>query len=335
MPNIKDIAKKAGVSVATVSRALARPDIVKKETLEKVNKAIRAVDYTPNALASSLRRQRSDTVIVVVPDIHNPFYSGIVQGIENVAHERGFRILLGETKDEQSRLDRYADMLMGKQADGLILIGSLMPSNFDEAEPMKGQPIVLACEYSGGLKLPSVRVDNVQAAVEAVGYLAALGHVRIGTITGPMDNRLGRDRLEGYRLGMERAGLPVHEELIVSGAFTLDSGTEAMQRMLTLRDRPSAVFCANDEMAIGAIRALNEASLWVPADCSIIGFDDIRFAEYASPPLTTIAQPNIAIGEAAMRLMLDQLNARSTPDEVVLPHKLIVRRSTASISERG
>lgn len=331
MANIRDIARLAGVSVATVSRALATPEIVKAETLKRIQRAIRELDYTPNANAASLRRKRSNTVIVTVPDIHNPFYSGIVQGVENVAHDHGFRILLGETQEKQERLDHYSEMLMSRQADGLILIGSLMPSSYDAEKGLPKYPLVVACEYFEGLALPSVRIDNFRAAVDAVGYLVALGHSRIATITGPLDSRLGRDRLAGYREGLTRSGLPFDDGLVVHGDFTLQSGTRAMRMMLAGSSRPTAIFCANDEMAIGAIRALHEAGLEVPHDCSIIGFDDIRFAEFASPPLTTIAQPNVQIGETAMRLMLDQLQARSEPEEVVLPHQIMVRQSTTAL----
>lgn len=328
LANIKDIAKEAGVSIATVSRALTRPEAVRPGTIEKVQRAIERLHYTPNAMASSLRRQRSEIVVVVVPDIHNPFYSGIVQGIGNLAMEEGYQILLGETKNQQARMDRYAAMLQRKQADGLIIIGSMLPTQFEAASKDQTLPMVVACEYFEGLPLPGVRIDNVEAAAEAVAYLVAIGHRRIGTISGPLGNRLGADRLNGYKLGMTRAGLEVDPSLIVTGEFSLLSGTEGMQRLL-LRDRPTAVFCANDEMAIGAIRALSEAGLSVPGDCSIIGFDDIRFAEFATPPLTTISQPNIRIGETAMLMMLEALAGNKNVRELVLPHRMTVRRSTA------
>lgn len=330
MANIKDIAQAAGVSTTTVSRALAKPSMVKKATVDRVKAAVAALDYTPNALASSLRRKRADTIVVVVPDILNPFYSGIVQGIENVAHDVAFRILLGETKDQQARLDSYSEMLASKQADGLILIGSLTPSNYNPAATSR-EHMVLACEYLEGYALPRVRIDNIAASAEAVSYLIALGHERIATITGPLDSRLGRDRLQGFRDAMAKADLPVDESHIVSGSFTLDSGTLAMQKLVMHRNPPTAVFCANDEMAIGAVRALNDAGIWVPTGCSVVGFDDIRFARYASPPLTTVGQPNVEIGEVAMRLMLASLDGSTDASEVVLPHRLTVRASTARL----
>jgi LacI family repressor for deo operon, udp, cdd, tsx, nupC, and nupG len=220
-------------------------------------------------------------------------------------------------------------MLRTKQADGLIQIGTLTPSGWEL--PENAGRIVLACEYYEGLPLPSVRIDNEQAAREAVSYLIALGHRRIATITGPMESRLGRDRLAGFKAAMADADLQIEDRFLSIGAFDLDSGKRGMQSLLSLRDRPTAVFCANDEMAMGALRALYEAGMRVPDDCSIMGFDDIRFAEYAIPPLTTIAQPNVAIGEAAMNLMLECLAGEGVIREVVLPHQLVVRGSTATI----
>jgi LacI family repressor for deo operon, udp, cdd, tsx, nupC, and nupG len=329
MANIKDIARASGVSVATVSRALAKPELVRHETLQKVNAAIAALGYMPNAMASSLRRKRSDTLLVVIPNLHNPFYSGVVEGVERIADREGLRILLGETRGEQHRLDIYADMLAKKQADGMILLGEMVPTGMDAAAHLKNR-IVMACEYPADVRVPRVRIDNERAAHEAVGYLATLGHRRIASITGPADGTLGRKRQQGYVSALKEQGLEFDERLVGEGTFEFESGVIAMQRLLCLRDSPTAVFCANDEMAIGAMQALWQAGLQVPADCSVIGFDDIRFAAYSSPPLTTVAQPTVEIGMAAMELMLRCLNDEQGMDrEETLPHRLIVRSSTA------
>ncbi len=329
MANIKDIALASGVSVATVSRALAKPGLVRHETLQKVNAAIAELGYIPNAMASSLRRKRTDTLLIVIPNLHNPFYSGVVEGVERVADREGLRVLLGETRGEQQRLEIYADMLAKKQADGMILLGEMVPTGMDDAAHLKNR-IVMACEYPANVRLPRVRIDNQQAAHEAVAYLATLGHRRIATITGPIDGALGRKRHKGYLSALKEKGLDVDERLVCNGTFEFGSGVIAMQRLLCIPDRPTAVFCANDEMAIGAMQALWQAGLQVPADCSVIGFDDIRFAAYASPPLTTVAQPTEEIGMAAMELLLRCLNDEEGMDqEETLPHRLIVRSSTA------
>lgn len=330
--NIRDIAKLAGVSVATVSRALTKPEVVRPATIEKVKRTIAALDYSPNAVASSLRRQRSDNIIVVVPNIHNPFYSGIVQGIENIAHDNGYKILLGETQDNQERLDRYTAMIASRGADGLILLGSLLPTVVRESigggkeSPV---PLVLACERFDGLLSPSVEIDNVAASRLATEHLLGQGHQRIGTISGPAANTLSVDRLQGYRAALRKSQIRFDRQLVVEGDFSIRSGYQAMLQLLALNPPPSAVVCANDEMAIGAQKAARELGLDMPEDLAVVGFDDIRFAQYAVPPLTTIAQPTIEIGETAMRLMIRVLTSSVAPGErVVLPHELIVREST-------
>ena len=335
MSTIKDVARVARVSVATVSRTLSTPDSVRPGTREKVEAAIRRTGYRPNALASRLRRQKSDSIVVVVPSIHNPFFSNVIRGIENLAHLSGYKVLLGESQGNQERLDSYAGMLARKEADGLILLGALLPSIMKNASVAERSavPVVSACEYFDHIKLPNVRIDNVAAAAMATEHLIRLGHSRIAKITGPMHNPLSKDRLTGFRQCMAQAKLKVDEELVVNGDFSAPSGYAAMKTLLGKPLRPTAVFCANDEMAIGAIRAIKETRLKIPRDISIIGFDDIRFSGYCDPPLTTIHQPQAAIGEMAMQLMIEMLQDESdrsgeSARTIVLPHSLIVRTST-------
>jgi LacI family transcriptional regulator, repressor for deo operon, udp, cdd, tsx, nupC, and nupG len=335
MPTIKDVARAARVSVATVSRTLSAPQSVKEATRERVEAAIRKTGYRPNALASRLRRQKSDSIVVVVPSIHNPFFSNVIRGIENLAHLSGYKVLLGESQGNQERLDSYAGMLARKEADGLILLGALLPSMLKSSagQVPPSMPIVSACEYFDHIKLPNVRIDNVAAAAMATDHLIRLGHTRIAKITGPMHNPLSRDRLAGFRQAMTQAKLKVDEELVVNGDFSAPSGYAAMKALLGKPDRPTGVFSANDEMAIGAIRAIKETRLRIPRDISIIGFDDIRFSGYCDPPLTTIHQPQAAIGEMAMQLMIEMLQDEAdlsgdAARTIILPHSLIVRTST-------
>lgn len=329
---IIDIAKRAGVSVATVSRTFSHPDKVKAETQERVNRAVAELEYSPNAMARGLRQMRSGTVIVIVPWIQNPFFAGIVQGIENVAHDQGFKVLLGETQNRQDRLDYYAAMVSSRVADGLILLGSLLPTDVSEriadgdGAPM---PLVLACERFDNLTCPQVAIDNERAACEAVRHLIGQGRSRIAMVSGPHGNMLSEDRMAGYRRALAEAGLPVLEHHLLEGDFSVESGHRVMKTLLGLAPRPDAIFFANDEMAIGGLRAIQQAGLSVPHDFAIVGFDDIRFAGYVSPPLSTIRQPTGEIGETAMRLMVHRLNKHSGGAEVViLDHQLIVRESS-------
>ncbi len=336
MANIKDIAKLAGVSVATVSRALKKPDMVKKATRDVVSAAIAELSYKPNALASGLRRQKSDSIVVIVPFIQNPFYSGIVQGIENIAHAHGYKVLLGESQNNQKRLDSYAEMVMTKQADGLILLGAMLPTymkNDLEENQTPSIPVVMACEYFDGFDIPNVRIDNVEAATAATNHLIALGHRRIAKITGPVSNPLSKDRLKGYKAALKKAKIKLDSSLIATGEFSVHSGYKAMTTLLNEAPDMTAVFCSNDEMALGAMKAIKERRLRVAKDISVIGFDNVWFAEYTDPPLTTICQPHVEIGETTMKLMLDiSNNGPKLPQKIILPHQLIRRSSTASVT---
>jgi LacI family repressor for deo operon, udp, cdd, tsx, nupC, and nupG len=332
--NIRDIARLAGVSVATVSRTLQRPEVVAPETRARVTAAVDRLGYKPNALASSLRRQRSEAIVVVVPYIHNPFFSSVVQGIENIAHRNGYKVLLGESQDNQARLDTYAAMVGSKEADGLILLGSLLPTAVREGieqEAPLALPLVMACEYFPGLLAPNVRIDNVEAAALATDHLVRLGHKRIAKITGPNHNPLSKDRIRGFKARMAKAGLNVPGDYLARGDFSADSGYVAMKKLLALSPRPTAVFCANDEMAMGALKAIRQQKLSVPDDISIVGFDNIRFSDYCDPPLTTVSQPQLEIGETAMKLMLDVFEERTAATTVVLPHALVIRASTRKL----
>lgn len=329
MANIKDIADQVGVSIATVSRALRKPAIVHPETLKKIEAVIAETNYRPNMLAAGLRRQRSGNIIVAVPSIFNPFTSNFVQGIENVARENDYRVLLGITEGEQALLDSYVDMIAGKQADGMILLDVRLPTVTGAAD---APPLVVACEYPPTLGVPRVRIDNVEAAAMLVEHLAKLGHTKLAAITGPIEQYMAKDRLAGFRLGLKRAGLPVDAAAVVNGDFSLESGYRAMRELLAEHRGFTAVCCGNDEMAIGALAAAREAGVDVPGDLSVTGFDNLRFGAFASPPLTTIEVPTLETGEAAMRLMLDVLrDPGDAPREVVLPHRLVVRDSSGAV----
>jgi len=326
MADIRTVAAAAGVSIATVSRVLKTPDVVTKATRDKVLAAVEATGYRPNALASGLRRSKSDNIVVVVPYIQNPFFSGVIQGIEGVAFAEGYQVLLGESQNDQQRLDSYAAMLRSKTADGLILLGAALPSQLDDKTPL-----VLACEYFPDQRIPAIRIDNVAAAKAATEHLLSLGHKRIGKIAGPLDNQLSRDRLNGYRAALAESDIAYDEGLVAEGAFDVESGHSAMTRLLDLKAPPTAVFSSSDEMAIGALKAAREHGMRVPEDLSVVGFDGIRFADFCDPPLTTMVQPNVEIGAAAARMMISILRGgEPAPEDIVLPAQLLVRQSTGA-----
>jgi LacI family repressor for deo operon, udp, cdd, tsx, nupC, and nupG len=294
-------------------------------------RAIEILRYVPNSAGKNLRTLRSGKLLVTVPDISNPFFSLILRGIEDVALREGYAVLVGDTQHDLKREERYAQMLKCREADGLIFLGHRLPKEVAalvRSMSPRCAPVVNGCEFSPGLGVPSVHIDNAKAAYEAMAHLYGLGHRRIGVITGPLASPLSRDRLRGARA---RARKEEAEEvcLVTQGDFSIESGTMASERLLAVDDSPTAIFCFNDEMAMGVLETARRHGLRVPDDLSLIGFDDIRFARCIDPPLTTIAQPMRAIGEGTVRLLLDILGGRTTPPEsVTLPHTLVVREST-------
>jgi LacI family transcriptional regulator, repressor for deo operon, udp, cdd, tsx, nupC, and nupG len=332
--NIYQVAKHAAVSTATVSRVLSRPDVVSPETRRRVLDAVNMLGYAPNSAAKHLRTLRSGQLLVTVPDISNPFFSLILRGIEETARAEGYAVLLGDTQHDREREERYALMLKRKEADGLIFLGHRLPDTAAElirSSPLGCAPIVNGCEYSPELGIPSVHIDNAAAAAEAMGHLYELGHRHIGVVTGPLVSPLSRDRLQGATQRAKVEGA-LGQLCVMHGDFTIESGSLAGDQLLARRVPPTAVFCFNDEMAIGVLGSARRRNLRVPEDLSLVGFDDVRYAAHTNPPLTTIAQPMEQIGVRTVRLLLDLLNGkRVVPLSVTLPHTLVVRSSTSGI----
>lgn len=334
-PTIYQVAKRAGVSTATVSRVLSRPDVVAAATRKKVLAAVQAMGYTPNSVASNLRRLRTSKLLVTVPDLSNPFFSLILQGIEDAAHRAGYSVLVGDTQHDEKREERYAGMLKRREADGLIFLGHRLPKEaaaLVKAVAPAPAPVVNGCEFSPRLRIPSVHIDNARAAGEAMAHLYSLGHRRVGIVTGPLASPLSRDRLNGVTAQARAVGLE-RTLAVVHGDFSIESGVALGEKLLGKKDSPTAIFCFNDEMAIGVLNAARLHGLVVPRDLSVVGFDDIRFAQYSDPPLTTVAQPMREIGERTVRLLLDILDGRA-PESITLPHRLVLRSTTAVAPRR-
>ena len=332
MSNIYEVAKRAGVSPSTVSRVLSQPNVVSIKTRLKVLKAVDGLGYIPNSTARNLRTSRTGKLLVTVPDISNPFFSLILQGIEDAAQREDYAVLVGDTQHDDRREQRYALMLNSKEADGLIFLGHRLPeaaAALARAAAPRCAPIVNGCEFNPRLGIPSVHIDNARAASDAMHLLYDLGHQRIGIVTGPLVSPLSRDRLRGASTTAQKRG--AEDLAVVDGNFSVESGADAAERLFAAPRPPTAIFCFNDEMAMGVLDVARRKRIRVPRDLSVVGFDDIRFARYTEPPLTTIAQPMRAIGEGTVRLLLAILRDDSTaPDSVTLPHTLITRASTAA-----
>ena len=334
MSSIKDVADLAGVSIATVSRYLSDPESIRKDNREKVARAIERVDYAPNALAQNFRRGRTGIIMVVLPSVGDPFFTEVMRGIARVASERHYSILIRETEMNTLSLDEYSDIVLSKQADGIILLASTCPVTPMRQRPKKARlaPIILGCEnVTPELgELFSVRIDNRAAAREATRHLLELGHRRIGFISGAQGSELTADREKGFKAAMKKAGIKILAGWMVAGELTLEGARAATRQLLDHEEPPTAIFCANDEMAMGCIHEIKQAGLSVPEDVSVMGFDDTRYAAVLDPPLTTIAQPAEAIGERTMERILDAVAGKDIgKGPEIVPHRLVVRESTA------
>lgn len=325
MPTIKDVARIAGVSTATVSRAMISPDKVSEKTRLKVESAIAESGFAPNAMARSLRRSESKTVVVIVPDIANMFFANIVRGIQAVALQAGYKVLLGDSIHTVEQAKVYLDLVSSKQADGVISLTSELPKEIRQGTTI---PMVMACEYFPSFPIPTVRVDNQLAAKNAIEYLVSIGHRKVGCISGPRQNPICVARKAGYQQALEQAGLSLSEQAFEEGDFSFQSGYSAFMNMSN-QEEMTALFCFNDMMALGAMKAALQQGVKVPDDLSIVGFDDLAFAEFASPALTTIRQPQEEIGQNAMKVMLKRFNGDRVNSDTVISTQLLVRASTA------
>ncbi|MCQ8869039.1 DNA-binding transcriptional regulator CytR [Vibrio splendidus] len=330
MATMKDVAQLAGVSTATVSRALMNPEKVSVSTRKRVETAVLEAGYSPNTLARNLRRNESKTIITIVPDICDPYFAEIIRGIEDAAVENDYLVLLGDSGQQKKRESSFVNLVFTKQADGMLLLGTDHPFDVSKPEQKNLPPMVMACEFAPELELPTVHIDNLTSAFEAVNYLAQLGHKRIAQISGPTTATLCKFRQQGYQQALRRAGVSMNPAYSTVGDFTFEAGAQAVRQLLALPEQPTAIFCHNDAMAIGAIQETKKLGLRVPQDLSIVGFDDIQFAQYCDPPLTTISQPRYEIGRQAMLMMLDLLKGNDVQaGSRLLEAKLVVRGSTA------
>lgn len=331
MPTIIDVAARAGVSTATVSRVLSQPDRVAQATRDRVLAAVRALGYRPNGAARTLRTLRAAKILLTVPDISNPFFATVIRGAEEAARDAGYAVVVGDTRHDPEVEDRYAEMLSRREVDGLIFLGHRLPASLAPLLARQGAaaPIVNGCEYSPDLGVPSVHIDNAAASAVMIDHLIALGHRAIGLITGPAISPISRDRLAGALAAARRAGLAERVQ-VRTGDYSARSGYDLAEMLLA--DGVTALFCFSDEMALGALGAVAARGLSCPGDVSVAGFDDLPLARYFQPPLTTIAQPKAMIGRRTVDLLVAILRGGGGPArQVTLEHELVVRQSTAAV----
>ncbi len=305
---MKDVARLAGVSTSTVSHVINKDRFVSEAIIEKVEAAIKTLNYAPSALARSLKLKQTRTIGMLITASSNPFYSELVRGVERSCFERGYSLVLCNTEGDEQRMNRNLEMLMQKRVDGLLLLCT--ETHQPSLEIIRRYPSIPTVmmdwsPFEGDSDL--IQDNSLLGGDMATQYLIDKGHRRIACITGPLDKTPARLRLEGYREAMFRSGLSVPAGYEVIADFEFGGGFDAMQKLLAHAAPPDAVFIGNDAMAVGAYQALYQAGLRIPQDMAIVGYDDIELARYMTPPLTTIHQPKDELGELAIDVLINRM----------------------------
>jgi LacI family repressor for deo operon, udp, cdd, tsx, nupC, and nupG len=330
---IQDVARAARVSATTVSRVLTNPELVAERTRDAVHEAIELTGYRANQAARNLRMQRAAAVLVLVPNLGKPFYSGILAGLSEVFAGSDYSVLITDTECDPLQDAALASYFMDGRIDGAIsLDGGLSSQALSQCRDLGvGERIVFLCEWVEGEGFPVIASDNAEGARLAIKHLYALGHRKIAHITGPDGNVLTTARREGMVTERARLGLPTRADWIIRGDFSLESGYAAAAHILAMSDRPTAVFCSADMVAFGLIAGLQAVGVQVPEDISVVGFDDIEMSEYYVPALTTIRQDRRQLGRRAAEVLLKRLSGAGGvhAPEAAIPVELVIRASTA------
>lgn len=333
MSTIADVAKRAGVSKMTVSRVINDSGYISPETRERVQQAIEELGYIPNALARSLRFKQTRTIGLILTDITNPFFTTIARSVEDAASEQGFSVIFCNTDEDEEHEAEYVNVLMRKQVDGLLLV----PTNcYSESIPfLQSQtvPFVVLDRRIPETQVDVVRCDSETGAHTLTQHFLDLGHRQLAILSGPREVTSAVDRVAGFQRAIQEAGLPPDATRVIYGLFTVDGGYRSAQELLAMdAPPPTAIFAANNFIAIGALKALREHGLRVPDDVSLGAFDDLPASINADPFLTVVEQPAYDMGLQATRLLLARMAGTLPPDaqEIILPTKLIIRKSTSS-----
>lgn len=329
-PTIRDVAKKAEVSVATVSRVLNQSAPVKEDTRQRVLNAIKESGFTSNAIARSLSTKKSVTIGVIVPAITNPVFAQSTRGIQNFSNAYGYSILLGNSDYSSDAEDRLIEVFHEKRVEGILLTCSNIHHNYVQRLKEVLLPTVLLYNTFFDNELNFVTINNYQAAYEIVEHLVKLGHRRIGMIAGRFDmSDRSLVRAQAFRACLKDNGIPDHPLYLIETDLSFEGGRRAMEILLDVIPPLTGIFCSNDFMAMGAMKKIREKGLGIPEDISIVGFDDIEMASYFSPELTTIRQPAYEMGLKGAELLFKISSGDlKGPQQILLEHKLVIRNSS-------
>jgi LacI family transcriptional regulator, galactose operon repressor len=328
-PTIYDVARLAGVSTATVSRALNGTGQIAPATQATIEAAVEELGYRPNTIARSLVTKSTHTIALLLPDITNPFYAALVSGIQEAAFDHGRTMLLCTTEGDAEREEHYLRLLQAKQVDGALVDGLVLPADRIATFVEDGFPIVCLDRDIDARSIPVVQVDNRMGGRLATKHLIGLGHTRIAHITGAGELGISDERLAGYRDALTAARIEPDFDLVEEGRFTEEGGHDAARSLIERHPDVTAIFAANDLSALGVLNALAENGRSVPDDVSVVGFDDLRLAAYTSPPLTTVRQPGVEIARLATEILIGLTEGQPAQRmRHLLQPELVLRAST-------
>ncbi|WP_028558806.1 LacI family DNA-binding transcriptional regulator [Paenibacillus pinihumi] len=336
-PKIKDVAKRAGVSVTTVSRVLNDEKYVKDDLKARVRRAIDELGYTPSHIARSLVRKKTNLLGVIVPDITSSFYSTILSNIEKTASLNGYNLIVCNIIEDIDKEYKYLQVFKEMRVEGIIIMHEKLNDEIRELIGKLDIPIIFSSVKPVDQSFISVIIDDYHAAYDATQYLIQLGHERIGFIGGDMrDMTSGQNRYVGYTQAFQDSGLEIEEEYIFFGDYKPQSGYNVMKEMLKCEPRPSAVFAVSDDMAVGAMNCIHDHGLSVPEDISVIGFDGSQLTDLVRPRLTSMEQPIDEMGKVTVDTLLDLISdePKGAQEDVILKHKLVERNSCQPYKNR-
>jgi LacI family transcriptional regulator len=330
-PTIKDVARAAGVSINTVSRALnAKPDVSPK-TRRQVLEVAKRLNYMPNKLARGLRSNKTGVIGVIVADIANPFFSAVVKGMGKAAKELGYSIILQDTSEDYENEEEAIQIMISEQVDGLLITPVQTEKRSIRMLQQSGIPFVLVARHFSDVDTDYVVADDVQGGYLATTHLLEKGHEKIAFINGPSYNSSAIERFKGYKKALAEHDIELYEELIRNGALTMEDGYTHGRALLMGHDsRPTALFTFSDFVALGAMKAVHEVGLRIPGDIAIVGYDDIDFAFCLESPLTTIRFPKREMGEEVVSLLERKMNGEECHSRLKMPVELVVRQSSLS-----
>ncbi len=335
MTTIYEVAKKARTTSGTVSRALNNKGYVAEETKRKIERVAKRLNYTPHFLARSLRTKKTDIIAVIIPNIANPIYPEIIRGIQDKAHELGYQVLISNSDALPEREIELLTIFSQKRVDGIFLGTGEGAENKKIREKIKklseaGIKLVVGGFIKDKLPTDSLSIDNFQGAYEVTKHLLNLGHNKIGFISGPKNARVAQERQKGYRAALLNHNILYHDGLVAYGNFQQESGYTLGKDFLQREKAPSAIFAANDVMAIGVILAAEELGRRIPEEVAIAGFDDITWASIIRPRLTTVSQPKYEVGSLAAEMLIQRINEENnrTFQRIILKPKVVIREST-------